>query len=650
MSNLRNDNQFKVIQNFDSTKTRSYDLSSQEYLKEPNPTSAFADLFVKSVNVNSPKTNSKNYKSEICGRKVEYQTQSSSDDDADVVIEKEEELCAEAPVNVQNAMVNSRPKVNLLSRIEHNISHGFRVMIIMRGLPGSGKSYMARSIVHQAFGPCDTSQFIFSTDDFFMVPGGGYNFNHMNLQEAHHWNQKRVWHAAMSGLSPIIVDNTNTQTWEMLPYGKLAVENGYFMEVLEPRNKWSQKPGELARRNIHGVPKFAIERMLDRYEPYITGYKLWQQLNMHYLPNKRPPQMRRYPPVQKPEIPRESSISPLNANETEAEEASEIDKFIIANKNVEERKPVQNGLVITSEISSKAVQIYQDRERKVVFVNKGSTNFCVEALDIPKFFNSENKDHLDSVVFSAVKEIASLPSVRDYFTKPGNDDLDRIDLENNDNKKSVLTTVNALSLDSGEQVEATVDNISQVTWKESPFPISEVALPQKTEETRTVPTAEAGTNTCSYDFKVAQIGAKVEPPYKILPAFNRNINENFVPSNLDVPHQAKLMLHKGSMTDDVNIYYEGAESGEHDEHRKDRIDELVEMFPRFPRDFICDIYEKVYDRDFNWTVEYLIEAVPEDIVKYQNMNPPKLDFINTISSGAKKNDNKKSVQVSRLYK
>jgi hypothetical protein len=55
---------------------------------------------------------------------------------------------------------------------------------------------------------CNPSSFVFSTDDFFLHTK---RFIPTLLQEAHSWNQERVRAAAERKLSPIFVDNTNTE-------------------------------------------------------------------------------------------------------------------------------------------------------------------------------------------------------------------------------------------------------------------------------------------------------------------------------------------------------------------------------------------------------------------------------------------------------
>ncbi|XP_036420722.1 NEDD4-binding protein 2-like 2 [Colossoma macropomum] len=134
------------------------------------------------------------------------------------------------------------------------------VLILMRGLPGSGKSTLAKGILSS--GP---NGLILSTDDYFFQEDG-YFFDPTLLGDAHDWNQKRATDAMLRGRSPVIIDNTNVQAWEMKPYVASALECGYRVEFVEPDTSWKCDPAELEKRNKHGVPRETIAKMLDRFE------------------------------------------------------------------------------------------------------------------------------------------------------------------------------------------------------------------------------------------------------------------------------------------------------------------------------------------------------------------------------------------------
>ncbi|KAM7008655.1 NEDD4-binding protein 2 [Tautogolabrus adspersus] len=139
-----------------------------------------------------------------------------------------------------------------------------KVLVLLRGAPGSGKSTVARALVEHNPGGVTLS-----TDDFF-TNHGRYQFDPTALGEAHEWNHKRAKEAFERGANPIIIDNTNMQGWEMKPYVSQALKHGYKVLFREPDTWWKHKPRELERRSKHSVPSEKIRRMLDGYERFVT--------------------------------------------------------------------------------------------------------------------------------------------------------------------------------------------------------------------------------------------------------------------------------------------------------------------------------------------------------------------------------------------
>nr|XP_042699348.1 NEDD4-binding protein 2 isoform X2 [Chrysemys picta bellii] len=139
-----------------------------------------------------------------------------------------------------------------------------QVLVLLRGVPGSGKSFLARTLLED-----NPSGIILSTDDYF-YKNGQYQYDANCLGEAHEWNRKQAKEAFEKRISPIIIDNTNIQAWEMKPYVALSQQYKYKVMFREPDTWWKFKPKELERRNIHGVSKEKIKRMLERYERCLT--------------------------------------------------------------------------------------------------------------------------------------------------------------------------------------------------------------------------------------------------------------------------------------------------------------------------------------------------------------------------------------------
>ncbi|XP_063096716.1 NEDD4-binding protein 2 isoform X2 [Cavia porcellus] len=138
------------------------------------------------------------------------------------------------------------------------------VLVLLRGLPGSGKSFLARTLQQD-----NPTGIILSTDDYFYI-NGQYQFDVKYLEEAHEWNHNRAKEAFEKKISPIIIDNTNLQAWEMKPYVILSQKHKYKVLFREPDTWWKFKPKELARRNIHGISKEKITRMLENYQRFVS--------------------------------------------------------------------------------------------------------------------------------------------------------------------------------------------------------------------------------------------------------------------------------------------------------------------------------------------------------------------------------------------
>lgn len=138
-------------------------------------------------------------------------------------------------------------------------------LILMRGVSGSGKSTLARELAGKHEGAV-----ILSTDDLFMVEGQ-YAFDPGMLGENHRRNQERARNEMQEKTPCVIIDNTNTQAWEMKPYVLAALELGYEVEIHEPPEV---SFGELMSRQFNRMDKTVSEetvrRMLERYEKDVT--------------------------------------------------------------------------------------------------------------------------------------------------------------------------------------------------------------------------------------------------------------------------------------------------------------------------------------------------------------------------------------------
>tara|TARA_B100000287_G_C20159969_1_gene593771 strand:+ start:57 stop:551 length:495 start_codon:yes stop_codon:yes gene_type:complete len=140
---------------------------------------------------------------------------------------------------------------------------------ILRGLPGTGKSRLAK-LIKEANACDDYYVEIFSTDDLFINAEGIYEFDPSLLKWHHEENLQLATRFFNGRPSPFvgyiaIIDNTNVQHWEYEPYAKAAKEAGWDVQVIAL--DWNESDIPLyAMRNKHGVPEEAIRRMADRWE------------------------------------------------------------------------------------------------------------------------------------------------------------------------------------------------------------------------------------------------------------------------------------------------------------------------------------------------------------------------------------------------
>jgi len=141
------------------------------------------------------------------------------------------------------------------------------VVVIYRGVPGSGKSTAAFNRAYANAQEGSTSCIV-SADNYFMRTGR-YIFEPAKLRNAHEDCFNRFLDALIRKTGTIIVDNTNTQLWEFMTYLKVAVIAGYEFEVIEFRPQDAAELQRWAERCIHRVPHDKVKQMNDRFEPFI---------------------------------------------------------------------------------------------------------------------------------------------------------------------------------------------------------------------------------------------------------------------------------------------------------------------------------------------------------------------------------------------
>lgn len=139
-------------------------------------------------------------------------------------------------------------------------------VVILRGLPGSGKSYYAQNLCDDLVNGDEQQYLICSTDDYFWQ-NEQYQFDKNKLSEYHNLNLSRFIRALSQNIPLVIVDNTNIRRWEFIAYAEAAAALGYQVkEVVVGDIKDKAMQHLYSQRNIHRVPLKVINKMAYQFE------------------------------------------------------------------------------------------------------------------------------------------------------------------------------------------------------------------------------------------------------------------------------------------------------------------------------------------------------------------------------------------------
>jgi len=127
-------------------------------------------------------------------------------------------------------------------------------LILLRGLPGSGKSALAKLLSENGKYP------IFSIDDYFLNKITGdyifdFNLNHLGYKQC----EENTRISMKDNIEKIFVHNTFTIGWELEIYFKLAKTHDYNIYVVTVEKYHDNK-------NIHGVSEEQLNKMAEKYK------------------------------------------------------------------------------------------------------------------------------------------------------------------------------------------------------------------------------------------------------------------------------------------------------------------------------------------------------------------------------------------------
>ncbi|CAH8548521.1 unnamed protein product [Schistosoma rodhaini] len=169
---------------------------------------------------------------------------------------------------VQKNLFPHSPEIVRLKNViyeAHNSEWDTRFLVLLRGLPGSGKSTLGRFLVDKLD---QRNVVIASNDDYFYDEVEQiYKYNNTELNEAIAACKQKVWSSICNGVSVIIVDNCNLTRLEMDPFIREGVKRNYCVHLLEPCTPWRYNAKKLVKLTHYtNISLTEINGMLTTFE------------------------------------------------------------------------------------------------------------------------------------------------------------------------------------------------------------------------------------------------------------------------------------------------------------------------------------------------------------------------------------------------
>jgi len=127
-------------------------------------------------------------------------------------------------------------------------------MTLIRGLPGSAKTTIAKQLLYQAREAGRECNH-YEADMFFVDCEGNYNFDMNYISDAHDWCRDSTYES-LANYEDVIVSNTFTTIRELRPYFNMAADFGIIPTVILCQSNFG---------SIHNVPKETLEKMKKRF-------------------------------------------------------------------------------------------------------------------------------------------------------------------------------------------------------------------------------------------------------------------------------------------------------------------------------------------------------------------------------------------------
>ena len=148
-------------------------------------------------------------------------------------------------------------------------------VLILSGLPGSGKSTWARARVSAL--PTTATTAVVSADDYFVRLGGGtYKFVADRIGDAHLECFRRFVEELTKDTNLVIVDNCNIEAVVIAPYYMLAQALDYEVKIIR-----IECDADYAfRRTTHAVPAATFALMREKFEAEKRNFPPWWEVTV----------------------------------------------------------------------------------------------------------------------------------------------------------------------------------------------------------------------------------------------------------------------------------------------------------------------------------------------------------------------------------
>ena len=123
-------------------------------------------------------------------------------------------------------------------------------LVLVRGLPGSGKSTVANTIANAG------KWFHYEADQYFVDKNGTYKWDASKIGDAHKWCQSMT-EKALKMEYDVVVSNTFTTIKELRPYFEIAKSLSITPIVITANGAFN---------NIHNVPSDTLIKMRGRFQ------------------------------------------------------------------------------------------------------------------------------------------------------------------------------------------------------------------------------------------------------------------------------------------------------------------------------------------------------------------------------------------------